>query len=253
MSKQSFSLAGKRNIYDIRTPLFIYIIDIVEQLNPKYVLIENVPGFLTSSFVNEEGKEDKIMNRFNNVLGKNYNILSNILNTKDFNVPQSRKRAIMLLSRKDVEMWNFPEIVTKKSITVRDTISHLPTLESGQSHHIHKFHKANKHNDKHILWMKHTPTGKTAYDNERHYPQKDGRKIKGFRTTYKRIDWDKPATTITMSNGSVSSQNTVHPGRFIKETNTYSDARVLTIYEIMLLTGLQNTWEPHMGTSTVFI
>ena len=94
------------------------------------------------------------------------------------------------------------------------------------------------------MWLKHTPTGKTALNNEVYYPKKeDGTKIKGFATTYKRIEWDKPAPTITMANGSVSSQNNVHPGR-AKEDGTYSDARVLSLKEIFILTGLPDNWEP---------
>ena len=66
---------------------------------------------------------------------------------------------------------------------------------------------------------------------------KNGRKIKGFLTTYKRIKWDAPSPTITMCNGAVSSQNNVHPGRK-KKDGTYSDARVLTLLELFLLMGL---------------
>ena len=71
-----------------------------------------------------------------------------------------------------------------------------------------------KHNERHKLWMTHTPTGKTSFLNKVYYPKKEsGERIKGFATTYKRIEWDKPAPTITMANGSISSQNNVHPGR----------------------------------------
>lgn len=66
-------------------------------------------------------------------------------------------------------------------------------------------------------------------------------RISGYSTTYKRIDWDKPAPTITMANGSVSSQNNVHPGNLVN--GVYDNARVLTLREIMILTGLDaDTW-----------
>ena len=91
--------------------------------------------------------------------------------------------------------------------------------------------------------MKNTPTGFSAFKNSKfeHKPNKDGRIIKGYGTTYKRIQWDKPSPTITMSSGSISSQNNVHPGREL-EDGTYSDARALTIYELMLLTSLEKDW-----------
>ena len=49
------------------------------------------------------------------------------------------------------------------------------------------------------------------------------------------MHWDKPAPTITMKNGSISSQNNVHPGRLLPN-GTYSDARVLTVAELSILT-----------------
>ena len=84
-------------------------------------------------------------------------------------------------------------------------------------------------------------TCRSSFDNKIHYPQKNGRKIKGYRTTYKRICWDNPSPTITMANSSISSQNNVHPGR-IKPDGTYDNAIVLTVYELMLLTGLKDNW-----------
>ena len=45
-----------------------------------------------------------------------------------------------------------------------------------------------------------------------------------------------------MSSGSISSQNNVHPGnKYEKDGETlYDNARALTVYEIMLLTGLDD-------------
>ena len=45
-----------------------------------------------------------------------------------------------------------------------------------------------------------------------------------------------------MDNRKISSQNNVHPGRFNKETRLYSDARVLTLYEIMKIMSLPEDW-----------
>ena len=65
------------------------------------------------------------------------------------------------------------------------------------------------------------------------------REIYGFTTAYKRMDWNKPAPTVTMTNGSISSQNNVHPGRPNNdEEGTYSEARVLSIREVLAVCGL---------------
>jgi DNA (cytosine-5)-methyltransferase 1 len=238
---QSFSKAGKQLENDERDILFLYILKISNIIKPKYIIIENVPEFIKLN-IKINNIETNVLNEIQNILGTEYIINYKILNTADFETAQNRKRSIILISKKTEHIWNFPN---KKHplITVRDTIGHLPSLKNNEKNNIHPFHFSKKHNEKHILWMSHTPTGKTAFENEIHFPQKDGRKIKGYNTTYKRIEWDKPAPTITMANGSISSQNNVHPGRKNLD-GTYSDARVLSIYELILLTGLQKTWEP---------
>jgi len=163
-----------------------------------------------------------------------------IFDAANYETPQYRKRAIVRIYKKTLNWYN---PLPQKKITVKNAIGKFPSLEAGESSKI-KFHNAKGHNAKHILWMKHTPTGKTAFDNEDPYkPMKDGRLIKGFATTYKRMRWDKPAPTITMANGSVSSQNNVHPGRKLKD-GSYSDARVLTWLELFKLTGLPDGWSP---------
>jgi len=240
---QSFSNAGKKEIKDDRTPLFLTLIKVIQQVKPKYVLIENVPSFMKSKY--EEKNTETIEQKFIAELGGLYNINTKILNAKDYEVPQARRRSITLLSIKTVNEWKHPKSDTKV-ITVRDTIGDLPSLESGESSDIHKWHKAKTHNANHIKWMSYTPTGKTAFLNLVHYPQKNGRKIKGYNTTYKRIEWDSPSPTITMSSGSISSQNNVHPGNiYIRDgEELYDNARALTVYEIMLSTGLNTNWDP---------
>ena len=152
------------------------------------------------------------------------------------NVPQMFKTAILVDDKKILIKDYLTDIATKFGYNVKFDI--FDAADYGTP-----FHTAPKHNENHILWMKNTPTGKTAFENPIHYPKKDGRRIKGFTTTYKRIAWDKPAPTITMSNGSISSQNNVHPGRLLPD-GTYSDARVLSLLEIFRLTGLPDNWSP---------
>ena len=234
---QGMSVAGKMNENDIRNHLIIDTINMIKALSPNYVLIENVPTILkTYILINNE--RIKIVDFIKNELTNDYNINYKVVDCADYGVPQNRKRAIFLLSK--IKKIEFPKLDERK-ISVKEAIGHLPSLESGEKSNI-KFHFAKNHNANHILWMKNTPTGKTAFENEFYFPKKEnGDKIKGFKTTYKRIDWDKPAPTITMCNGAISSQNNVHPGR-LKKDGTYSDARVLTILELLILTGLPQNW-----------
>lgn len=236
---QGMSIAGKMKDDDPRNSLIIKAMQAFQDLLPEFMLIENVPQMFKTSillngqFVNIKDYLQSIADQYD------YHIAFDIFDAADYGTPQNRKRSFTRIYKKSYE-WSNP--VKQVWITVEDSIGNLPSLEAGEKSSIN-YHYGSKHNNNHILWMKHTPTGKTALDNPVHFPQKDNRKIKGFSTTYKRISWNKPAPTITMANGSISSQNNVHPGRLLSD-GTYSDARVLTLLEIFRLTGLPDNWNP---------
>ena len=238
---QGFSTAGKMDPHDERNSLILKVIQAIQDLSIEYCLIENVPNFF-KHYIQIKNKPILVLDYLNKVLGNNYEIRAQVVNAADFGTPQNRKRAIVLMSKKGSKVWEFPELITPAHKTVRETISHLPSLESGEQSSI-PFHFSPTHSERHTLWMKNTPTGKSAFDNPIFFPQKpNGDRIKGFKNTYKRIEWDKPAPTITMANGVLSSQENVHPGR-LNEDGTYSDARVLSILELMLLSGLDLNWK----------
>jgi DNA (cytosine-5)-methyltransferase 1 len=101
--------------------------------------------------------------------------------------------------------------------------------------------------------MKNTPTGKSAFENKKYYPQKEnGEKIKSYMTTYRRIKWGEPSPTITMRNDAISSQLNVHPGKRLRD-GTYSDARVLTPLELMILSSLPENWNVPQNTPETLI
>ena len=217
---------------DCRNSLICHAMDVFNDMLPSYMLIENVPD-LVNTYIKVDGNAIKIIDYINSRLPYPFKKVYDVLDAKHYNTPQSRKRFIGLISK--YGEWVHPA-PSEELISVRQAIGHLPSLESGEKS-LHPWHYAKKHNERHVLWMKNTPTGKTAFDNKKHYPQKDGRIIKGFRTTYKRMRWDHPAPSVTMCNGAVSSQNNVHPGS--KTTNGfYTDARVLSIMELAILCGI---------------
>ena len=94
--------------------------------------------------------------------------------------------------------------------------------------------------------MMHTPTGKSAIYNEEFYPQKiDGTPVKAHHNHYRRLKWDMPCRTITQNNGCMSSLACVHPGRKYLSNEgeeLYTDARVLTIYELLIVMSLPLDW-----------
>lgn len=235
---QGVSLIGKNKtnddmMKDQRNYLIFHALEIIDELNPKVAIIENVDRFLTMKFPYEDGFyniEYIIRKKYND----KYSINVNVYNAMYYGVPQSRKRAIIVMTNKD---YIFIEPKKQKLITVEDAIGHLPSLEAGQTSNL-KNHNARPHIAEHVLYMQHTPTGHSAFENEVYYPKnKKGERSRGYLATYKRIDWDKPAPTITMRNDAISSQSNVHPGRLLSN-GLYSDARVLTLRELFILSSI---------------
>ncbi len=240
---QGMSVAGKNRstdemLKDERNYLVFKIIDFIKIKNPDYVLIENVPTFFKLELPFQD-KLLKISDILHNIFGSEFNIDAEVYDAADFGVAQRRTRAIIKMYRKG-NKWGTPR--KTNSITVEDAIGHLPSLEAGQSSNI-KWHFARNHSKDHIEWMRYTPTGKSAFENLQHFPVKaNGERIKSYNTTYRRIKWDEPAPTITIRNDAVSSQLNVHPGR-LKSDGSYSDARVLTPLELILLSSLPSDWK----------
>ena len=302
---QGMSLANAtKDSDDPRNTLIVHAIDIFKKVGAKYMLIENVPNMPDTYIYHKDYGQIKISDFIKKSLPSGLHYESKVLNGKYFGTAQERKRSITLIST-DSHQWTHP-IESETLITLGDVISdehEFPSLDSGPSDI--PWHFLSKQNPDHIDWMKHTPTGKTAYYNKSgHYPCQiienkmgsgsstteyikktngengwhtnpptlisptgscetiespkdeliDGknllvvevpeghmlkREIYGFTTAYKRMDWNKPAPTVTMTNGSISSQNNVHPGRPNHDSGgTYSEARVLSIREVLAVCGL---------------
>ncbi len=248
---QGLSNLGKNRslddrLKDKRNFLIFDVLDVIDNNDFDYIMIENVPGFVKMYFYYEDqmlSLEDILKIKYS----EKYEIEIRILNAKNYGVPQSRPRAIIKLYKKTLK-WGWPS--HENEITLRESIGHLPSVESNQDSGIY-LHKARKHSENHILWMKHTPTGETAHDNCIYYPQKkDGTRVKGYRATYKRMSWDRPAPAVTMRSDAISSQENVHPGN-PKSDGTYSDARVLTLRELFIVSSLPEDWKiPEWATDT---
>jgi|SRR3989339_346345 len=250
---QGISIAGKNRtlnemLKDERNHLVFKIIDFINIKKPNYILIENVSNFLKLELP-FKGKLHTLLEILNILYGSSYDIEARVLDASEYGVPQKRNRAIIKMNKKGL-VWKWPK--KEKPITTRQAIGHLPSLDPNQKSSI-PWHFARKHSPKHILWMKNTPTGKSAFENKKHFPKKEnGDKIKSYMTTYRRIKWDEPAPTITMRNDAISSQLNVHPGRKLKD-GTFSDPRVLTPLELMILSSLPENWNIPKDTPEILI
>lgn len=115
-----FSIAGKQLGADDERDLFPQMLRLVEEINPKVVMIENVRGFLSKQFDSYRSSIIKHLNQ----LG--YNIHLKLVNASDFGVPQLRPRAIIIGIRTDIfDIFSFPLPKPHLSIDVSHTLFDL--------------------------------------------------------------------------------------------------------------------------------
>jgi len=113
---QSFSIAGKRDKNDPRNALFMEYVKYLDYFKPKAFIMENVIGMLSKKTANGENVIDIIMEQLN----RNYNCIINKLYASDFEVPQNRRRTIIIGIRKDLNILpKEPEPIIK---SVQDRI-----------------------------------------------------------------------------------------------------------------------------------
>lgn len=263
---QGMSEAGLRLEFDARNQLVFYAVDAIKRIKPRFAFLENVPQQLKTK-ISLNGEIMLIPEYIKRELAGDYVFNDEtLIMAKDHGVPQLRERNIFLLVRKDQNLsWSFPE--KEKEITLQDAIGYLPSLDPmlregkdatmalfpdfekkrDAALKISKWHYPPTHSKKQVEWMMHTPSGKSAIYNEVYYPQKvDGTPIKAHHNHYRRLKWDMPCRTITQNNGCMSSLACVHPGRKYTDAmgnELYSDPRVLTIYELLIVMSLPLDWQ----------
>ena len=116
---QGFSVAGKMDLNDPRSQLIWDYLKVVKTKRPRFFVMENVAAL---------GKLDKFQNireaLFNEYLDMGYSIQYQILNSKDYDVPQKRERFILIGTLESSDKIQFPQ-PTGKEISTRDALIDL--------------------------------------------------------------------------------------------------------------------------------
>lgn len=102
---QGFSLIGLRDPNDERSRLVFEFIRVARDLQPKFLMMENVPGMLSA----QKGDFVKEVVKLIEEAGYNVRLPLKVLNAAEYGVPQNRKRVFILASRKDLNILpNYP-------------------------------------------------------------------------------------------------------------------------------------------------
>ncbi len=230
---QGFTQLRSRNKSYQTNDLVGRMAKLVVEINPRFVVFENVPGLL------HQGIDH--FDEYLSILAKaGYHTVYDKLQAADYGVPQLRKRVIALSTRIDSlksklslprATYCNPKKVDRLKLkpwrTVRDAISHLPPVTSGMTHSSVHNHQSVDHSKDVLEIIRHVPhDGGSRKAIPKHLWLDCHKKLdKGAENIYGRMSWDSPSPTIS------SRCNTPACGRFIHPEQD----RGITIREALLL------------------
>ncbi len=197
---QGFSMAGRRNPKDHRNTLVWEYLRIVKQVRPKVFLMENVKGLASAKTPDGNLVPIKIQEFCEKI---DYHVTHAIIDASKHGVPQMRHRIFFIGID---ENWtadvpkNFPNLPSKKQVTVQDALTDLPTPspddpipysnppQTAYQQWLRKHsellfhHLATRHRPEIIEKLKKLPPGKPLYPH--------------YKDAWKRLEWNKPSFTI---------------------------------------------------------
>lgn len=177
---------GKRPKIDERNALFIYAIDLVQRLKPKFFFFENVDRMMNTFFVKEKvGDSERVpmVQYFEETMESiGYKGKFEIVNFADYGLPQNRRRLVGVFAREhfgiDKEDLIPPTTHTASPslfddkpphIKLREAIGNLPPLDSKNKQtaisDLHPLHQVPVSRPDLYYWIKNTKEGDTAFNN----------------------------------------------------------------------------------------
>ena len=218
---QGFSMAGNRIVDDPRNSLYLELIEIVKNLQPDFVLCENVKGL--RSMLNG-AVEQKILDDFREI-GYNMNVTT--LCAADYYTPQTRERVIFIGNRIGVANYHpQPMLTSDEYITTGDAIGDLIDHPEDENFN----HQPTRHRPDMVERMKNLKEGESLY--------------KGYSDAWKKCPWDKPSCTIKENHGGVN----IHP-RLPRVLTAREMARLQSFPDNFIFMGKKNKQLVQIGNA----
>ncbi len=209
-----WSSGSRQGMKDGRSGYVADFFAIAAAFVPKYILLENVPGYVqgpTSALADLHRLVEQLATR----TGAPYQLDHRIVNAADYGVPQNRRRALVLITRSAAISW--PEPLEQR--TAWDAIGNPPAE--------HETFEMSGH------WADLLPTIPEGGNYQWHTERGQGQPLFGYRTRYwsflQKLHRDRPAPTIAASPGPST-------GPF------HWDSRPLSIWERLRLQTFPGEW-----------
>lgn len=235
---QGFSIAGKIGrtfLDDPRNYLFKEFVRFVKIIQPTMFLLENVSAM-------EKHNKGKTLSTIKDEFKKlGYEIKHKVLNSKFYNVPQERRR-IVLIGMKAKNTFDFP-IENKNVISIKQAIEDLPALKSGESSNIPN-HSAMNHSSQMLEKMKYVKDGGNRMDIPSELRPKSGDARK-----YIRYNSKKPSICITGDMRKVFhyNQNRALTNRELARIQTFPDNFTFVGNNGKIQQGIGNAVPPNLA------
>jgi len=230
---QGMSVANhKKNNETKRNSLVVESIKMVSKINPKFFIFENVRAFLNTICTDTDNIDKPIKDSIELNLGGNYNILSKVINFKEYGSQSSRTRTLVIGTRKDLINISPYQLFPKqqKAKRLKSLIGDLPSLKiMGEIDANDIYHSYRNFDTTMLPWIENIKEGQSAFDNIE--PTRIPHKIINNEIVfnknkngdkYSRWYWNRIAPCIHTRNDILASQSTIHP----------SDNRVFSIREL---------------------
>lgn len=193
---------------DSRVILLDELHDFVSHFRPEYVLLENVPGM--------QKVEEGPFLRFTQLLEKKgYEVDFDVKDAKDYGVPQSRRRLVLIASR--LGPVSLPEQTHGEAeglidfATVNDAIASYPAIDAGQKNPDVPNHQTARISELNLKRLRHTPEGGDRRDWPEELVLECHKRKTGYTDTYGRLKGSEPAKTLTTKCISISNGRFGHP------------------------------------------
>lgn len=220
---------------DDRKSLLLDFAAILRECPPDYIVVENVPG-LSGAY--EGGIYSKFLETLNDCEFTHKD--AGLLDAKDYGVPQTRKRFILLASRSGEISLPEPTHGSERDnpyMTVKDTIGRdYPEITDGESSSTFLNHEARKLQPHHKAIVEAVPKdgGSRSDIKDTSILLKCHQKNpKAHRQVFGRMAWDRPSPTMT------SRCTDVYCGRFIHPEQT----RGISLREAAALQTFPDSYE----------
>ncbi len=176
---------GKRPALDPRNRLILPALELVRSLRPRWVVFENVVEMRNTRIEDDDGQAKYVLDIVFDRLGGDYAGHAYDVQFADYGVPQRRQRLITVLTRDDQAIAAYRSgqalipppthamTATRtlaRWVSVSDALRDFPPLdgrdEATASDPSIPFHRVPVLDPKKYEWIRHTPPGRSAFDNQ---------------------------------------------------------------------------------------